>query len=192
MSDIPIIKIPKMRSTGDEWCKHYAGFYKPGIGKGEVTHCDAGVEYASVQTKVEFGTIRHGEKTPFFQKVAHPCFKHQFALTGGCAKCEFPTDADLAKIHAERDVMFNSIGVAREAILQELRRRWKEGPIPEHGITAPADISRFHKPQTNYFCGAGIMACPICKTGKLKYSRSTYNGHVHAKCSTEKCVAWME
>jgi hypothetical protein len=36
------------------------------------------------------------------------------------------------------------------------------------------------------------MKCPICRTGELKYSRSTYNGHVHAICSTDGCVAWME
>jgi hypothetical protein len=78
----------------------------------------------------------------------------------------------------------------REAILQDLRRRWKEDRGA--GVTAPADISRFHQPQTNYFCGQGEMECPVCKTGKLRYSRSALNGHVHARCSTEGCVAWME
>lgn len=79
---------------------------------------------------------------------------------------------------------------AREAILQELRRRWREDRCG--GVTAPADISRFYQPQTNYFCGEGKMECPVCRTGELKYSRSNYNGHVHAKCSTVGCVAWME
>lgn len=82
--------------------------------------------------------------------------------------------------------------VAREAILQDLRRRFITGPIPEHGVTAPADISRFYKPQTNYFCGDGVIDCPICRSGKLKYSRSAYNGHVRAGCSTAGCVAWQE
>ena len=80
--------------------------------------------------------------------------------------------------------------VAREAILQELRRRWKEDRGA--GVTAPADISRFHTPQTNYFCGNGAMACPVCNAGTLRYSRASCNGHVHAQCSTEGCVAWME
>lgn len=82
------------------------------------------------------------------------------------------------------------ITVAREAILQELRRRWKE----DRGIdiTAPADTSRFHHPQANYFCGNGTMDCPVCGSGKLQYKRSNYNGHVHAKCSTDGCVAWQE
>ncbi len=78
----------------------------------------------------------------------------------------------------------------RESILDELRRRFKERDFPMP--TAPRDISRFVQPQRNYFCGAGIMQCPICKTGKLKYSRANSNGHVHARCSTDGCVAFME
>jgi hypothetical protein len=37
----------------------------------------------------------------------------------------------------------------------------------------------------------GAIPCPICAAGKLGYSIAS-NGHVLAKCSTEKCVAWME
>jgi hypothetical protein len=58
--------------------------------------------------------------------------------------------------------------------------------------TAPANINRFHIPKTNYFCGSGQMSCPVCNTGTLRYSRDLSNGHVHARCSTEGCVAWME
>lgn len=38
----------------------------------------------------------------------------------------------------------------------------------------------------------GSLDCPICTTGKLAYSRSACNGHVHASCSTPRCVAWRE
>jgi len=33
--------------------------------------------------------------------------------------------------------------------------------------------------------------CPICG-GVLHYSISGYNGHIHAVCTTDGCVAWME
>jgi hypothetical protein len=36
-----------------------------------------------------------------------------------------------------------------------------------------------------------IIECPACK-GKLHLSQSSYNGHVHGKCETPDCVAWME
>jgi hypothetical protein len=35
------------------------------------------------------------------------------------------------------------------------------------------------------------IECPACK-GRLHLSQAAYNGHVHAKCETEGCVAWME
>jgi hypothetical protein len=69
----------------------------------------------------------------------------------------------------------DKILTARKAILAELKRRALE-----------------HKPQDNYYSGAGEMPCPVCGTGKLRYSRSGYNGHVHARCSNDGCVAWME
>jgi hypothetical protein len=81
--------------------------------------------------------------------------------------------------------------MARDLILDELRRRWREGAIPI-GVKAPADISRFHQPQKNYFCGEGKMACPICNIGELRYSRSCDNGHVHALCNTDGCVNFRE
>lgn len=40
--------------------------------------------------------------------------------------------------------------------------------------------------------GRGEMPCPLECGGILHYSVASYNGHMHAKCSTENCVAWME
>jgi len=39
---------------------------------------------------------------------------------------------------------------------------------------------------------SGQLPCPICETGTLRFSRSGVNGHIHAGCSTETCVRWME
>lgn len=36
-----------------------------------------------------------------------------------------------------------------------------------------------------------VVECPVCK-GRLHLSQSSYNGHVHGKCETDKCVHWME
>ena len=37
-----------------------------------------------------------------------------------------------------------------------------------------------------------FIDCPVCKSGKLHYRISSYNGHRHAQCTTEHCVSWME
>jgi hypothetical protein len=80
---------------------------------------------------------------------------------------------------------------ARRAILAELKRR----ALAKDATVVPLNpdyADRWHKPQDNYYAGAGVMDCPVCGAGKLRYSRRGYNGHVHGRCSTEGCVAWME
>jgi hypothetical protein len=37
----------------------------------------------------------------------------------------------------------------------------------------------------------GAIPCPVCDGGSLKFNVAR-NGHIHGKCSTNKCVAWME
>ena len=39
--------------------------------------------------------------------------------------------------------------------------------------------------------GTGECPCPICK-GTIRYSVASYNGHMHAACTTPNCVSWME
>ncbi len=86
---------------------------------------------------------------------------------------------------------FARIEIARKAILEDLKLRAKSGDVNVKPLD-PECEHRWHKPQDNYYSGAGEMDCPVCKTGKLRYARSPYNGHVHARCMTDGCVAWME
>lgn len=37
----------------------------------------------------------------------------------------------------------------------------------------------------------GAVDCPICEVGRVGYSKAK-NGHIHAACSTPKCVKWAE
>lgn len=39
---------------------------------------------------------------------------------------------------------------------------------------------------------AGRVPCPVCKTGELRFSVAECNGHIHARCTTKDCMAWME
>ena len=40
---------------------------------------------------------------------------------------------------------------------------------------------------------SGTIDCPLCqKPGALAFRVSSYNGHVHAACSTPNCLSWME
>lgn len=39
--------------------------------------------------------------------------------------------------------------------------------------------------------GADSLKCPLCPDGILRYTVASYNGHMHAGC-TSGCVSWME
>ena len=88
-----------------------------------------------------------------------------------CEKAEYPTAEEMAAHDAEMNKRFENIGKARQAIVEHLGGQWKRG-----------------------MDGAqGRIDCPVC-AGKqsLQFSRSGYNGHIHAACTTDGCVSWME
>lgn len=114
--------------------------------------------------------------------------KQHWESRGNCDKFQLPTKEELASEEADFEKYSNKITMARDAILDDLRRRW----LAREPITSPTDLSHFYQPQKNYYCGSGVMDCPICRTGKLSYSRSTFNGHIRARCSTSDCVGWVE
>ena len=37
----------------------------------------------------------------------------------------------------------------------------------------------------------GFMECPYCK-GMLRFTVSSYNGHIWGKCETPDCLDWIE
>ncbi len=84
-----------------------------------------------------------------------------------CPFYEEPTDEQVQAERAESDAAmertFAAIKVASE---------WRVRPKPA--------LDR-----------AACLECPVCK-GRLHLTQSSYNGHVHGKCETPGCVAWME
>lgn len=37
----------------------------------------------------------------------------------------------------------------------------------------------------------GSIVCPRCG-GELKFSTSSYNGHIRGACTTEDCLSWIQ
>ena len=66
------------------------------------------------------------------------------------------------------ETVFEKIKIARKAITDL------------HGARKPPETVRAEMP------------CPICNSGSLHYSIAASNGHIHARCDTEKCISWME
>jgi hypothetical protein len=104
-------------------------------------------------------------------KSSLPCWGAESNPLGVvCEKCEYPTPAEVAELEAWRKKRFEDVGKARDAIVEFLGGPWKKG-IPGE-------------------CGS--IKCPCCGSGTLSFTRSGYNGHIHAACQTEGCVRWME
>lgn len=114
---------------------------------------------------VQFDSLPHYGTKEFMD--ACPCF----SSCGGCDKAEYPTPEQLAAAKIEMDKRFENTIKARMAIVEHCGGPWKRG--------MPAKDGR--------------IDCPVCgKEAGLGFSRSGYNGHIHASCVTEDCVRWME
>ena len=129
------------------------------------TTCNAGVAYASVQREHPPIPYRRGSGAVYESRRSLPCVD---SLNLGGAACEkrcMPTpEAVAAKVEADNRAV-EAMLTARHAIVQVTDGR--------RGVH-------------------GSIACPACKSGSLTYSVAGSNGHIHARCSTDGCVAWME
>lgn len=99
-----------------------------------------------------------------------PCFERNGVAPPGCALAEFQTPEERADREREINARLAQIGTARKAIVDHLGGPWKRGMAGS----------------------AGEIKCPVCEGGTLRFSRAGYNGHIHAGCSTNGCVRWIE
>lgn len=93
-----------------------------------------------------------------------------------------------------------SMGDDRPAMRCELYRLSTPDEIAAEEATIKAAIERFTKTLPliaevkSVHEGedwSGVVECPVCD-GKLHMRHAAYNGHVHGKCETQGCLAWME
>ena len=99
-----------------------------------------------------------------------PCFERNGIAPPGCPLAMFPTAEERAKAEREINERLANIGKARQAIVAHCGP-WKKG--------TPG--------------ASGRIPCPVCGgENALRFSRAGYNGHIHAACTTEGCVSWME
>ena len=120
------------------------------------------------------------ENTELKSSVNEAKSKAGLAASGGSAS----RDQEIKKL-------IEGMAIARKAILADLKRRYEAGDkqVKLNGHSQRIDDEG---EPSNYHSGAGEIVCPVCESGSLRYSRASYNGHVHAACSHSGCVRWME
>jgi hypothetical protein len=100
-----------------------------------------------------------------------PCLTEYNLAGATCGQCQLPTPDEIAAWKRDMAERFEKVVKARAAIVAHLGGPWKKG--------TPGST--------------GTIDCPVCgKAGGLGFSRSGYNGHIHAACKTPVCVQWME
>lgn len=136
------------------FCNHYTGVSGPGMK--EQTHCAAGVSYRELSESVgaQFVNLRR-----------LPCVPHEKPEdVVSCAKCEMPTDEQIAAHRAYLDERIKLIGRAMT-------------------------LCREHAKKNN--TARGDVECPGCGK-RLFYSIARSNNHMHGQCQTKDCVGWMQ
>lgn len=126
-----------------------------------------GIQHDVCKAGVNYLTVREQktDTTPF----RFACFQDEAeGLT--CPRAHFPTREEAEQEHREDEAIFARTNLAHRAAHDD------------------AKAKRFGKGQG----GADSVECPVCQKGRIYYRVSGYNGHMHARCETEGCVAWME
>ena len=100
-----------------------------------------------------------------------PCFAENTSEVIPCQKREWPTDEELVEQQKEISRRLNDMVSVRQAIVKQL-----------------TDEDNLH-----HNVGGGQIDCPACGKGIVNYTYAgAYNGHIHARCTTNGCVNWME
>lgn len=139
------------------------------------------------ETRTEAAKRRRAERCEHFTGTQNEACKagHRYAEIGrpfpclapydgaerpGCPDLLLPTAEQLEAREREMRRFLENMGKARTAIVAHIEARGKKDRDD-----------------------AGTLPCPCCEGGTLAYRYAgAYNGHIHARCSTEGCVAWME
>lgn len=116
-------------------------------------------------TGVQNKTCKLGIKYEDVRVTGEGPFKFPCVFTAdNCEKRESYTPEEIAARDREIKARLVAFGKARTAIIEHADGK--------HGVS-------------------GEIPCPNCG-GSLRYSIARVNGHVHAACSTDDCVRWME
>ena len=119
--------------------------------------------FKTCRVDVDFHQFMGGQDTG--PQSTMPCLGESEAAKARCDKYSGWTVEEIATREEDMRGRFARLGIIRRAIVEANKA------TGEHG---------------------GTLDCPACKTGTVSWSMARSNGHIHARCSTPDCAAWME
>jgi len=124
-----------------------------------------GLQNATCDGGVDYQSVRDKAQA---RRAQYPCWRDGATLP--CDQRHFPTPEEVAaEVRSIEESSQRSLVAMRAAHEDAKQHGYGKG----HG-------------------GIGEIVCPVCATGVLRYSVAGYNGHIHGRCETTDCVAWME
>jgi hypothetical protein len=172
-------KMTKEERREDEVAKHMGRCVNyRWAGMGDDAKCEAGHRYVDMlrpltADELERARASGGSSKQWGSFLRTPCVAENTDPVA-CPDRRFPTreEAEIAVTEREASTkrFLAGMSLARPAIVTHIKERgqWEQSVN-------------------------GAIPCPVCVTGTLGYRYAgAYNGHIHARCSTEGCVSWME
>jgi hypothetical protein len=124
--------------------------------------CAAGVVYESV--RLDHDPLPNAGTSAGKTTRSLPCLARFNPGGATCALATFPTREEAEEREARSTAYLNAVFAARRIIVEQT-------------------------------CGMrgvrGSVECPTCGK-RLGFSVASSNGHIHARCETPDCLAWME
>lgn len=154
-----------------DWCKHYNGLLN--------NKCDSGHHFRGLARPLTSEEMTwHRKNYPSLPMAdtamskRMPCCVDNDVHT--CPDFKLPTEQEIIEYEAKTDAF----------IAQFMKRL----VIVRPAIEADIETRNMYKKTCR-----GIIDCPICAMGQVHYGyEGNINGHIHAQCTTENCVQWIE
>lgn len=125
-----------------------------------------GIQYESCKADVNYHA-QFGTGAGCFANI--PCTYEDQEKLKGCELAKYPTREEAEREESDREAS---------------TKRSLRAMIIAHEDAKTKGYGEGHG-------GTDSVKCPLCPDGVIRYSVASYNGHMHAAC-TSGCVSWME
>ena len=127
-----------------------------------------GIQFSECAAGINMRTLVGGKDLGWAARL--PCLPSMDKTEVSCSKFEVMSEEDAKQEIRKEEERRLTLGKAHKAAHEDAKAK---GLGQGHG-------------------GVGMILCPACGKGELRYSVASVNGHLWGRCSTPGCAQWME